>query len=150
MSGSQSYNPTVREIGRSNGRVLGVCEYGDPEGFPVLAFHGIPGTRLMFRPTHEIARRLGLRIIAPDRPGFGCSTPQPQRTLQDWPPDVDAILNAYEIDRFSLVVQLGNNLKQRFGIQRNKHFPAFPGFKPCDTQYGFEGFEKLVHIIRRL
>ena len=103
MSGSRSHSPTVREIGRSNGRVLGVCEYGDPQGFPVLAFHGIPGTRLMFRPTDEIARRLGLRIIAPDRPGFGCSTPQPERTLQDWPQDVDAILNAYEIDRFSLI-----------------------------------------------
>ena len=59
MSGSQSHNPTVREIGRSSGRVLGICEYGDPQGFPVLAFHGIPGTRLMFRPTNEIARRLG-------------------------------------------------------------------------------------------
>ena len=103
MSGAQTHSPTVREIGRSGGRVLGVCEYGDPEGSPVLAFHGIPGTRLMFRPTDEIARRLGLRIIAPDRPGFGCSTPQQGRTLQDWPADVEAVLNAYDIDRFSLI-----------------------------------------------
>ena len=103
MSGVESHNPMVREIGRSGGRVLGVCEYGDPQGFPVLAFHGIPGTRLMFRPTDEIARRLGLRIIAPDRPGFGCSTPQPGRTLQDWLPEVEAILTAYEIEEFSLI-----------------------------------------------
>lgn len=93
----------VREIGRPGARVLGVCEYGDPDGFPVLAFHGIPGTRLMFRPTDEIARRLGLRIIAPDRPGFGRSTPQKGRKLRDWIGDVDAILAAYNIDRFSLI-----------------------------------------------
>ena len=101
--GPHLHSPTVREIGRNNGRVLGVSEYGDPQGFPVLAFHGIPGTRLMFRPTDEIARRLGLRIIAPDRPGFGCSTPQRGRTLQDWLPEVEAVLAAYGIDRFSLI-----------------------------------------------
>ncbi len=94
---------TVRELGRPGGRVLGVCEYGDKSGLPVLAFHGIPGTRLMFRPTHEIAKRLGLRIIASDRPGFGTSSPQPGRTLRDWLPEVGKILDAYGIERFGLI-----------------------------------------------
>lgn len=99
---SQS-SANVRELGRSGGRILGVMEFGDPNGLPALAFHGIPGTRLMFRVTDQIAKRLGLRIIAADRPGFGRSTTQPNRTLQDWLPEVDAILDAYEIDRFSLI-----------------------------------------------
>ena len=103
MTFSPGQGQTVRELGRPGDRVLGVCEYGDPDGLPVLAFHGIPGTRLMFRPTHDIAARLGLRIIAPDRPGFGRSSPQPGRTLRDWLPDVDAILHAYQIDRFALI-----------------------------------------------
>lgn len=94
---------TVRELERPGNRVLGLSEYGNPNGLPVLAFHGIPGTRLMFRPTDEIAARLGLRIIAPDRPGFGCSTPQPCRQLQDWIPEVETILSAYNIDRFALI-----------------------------------------------
>ncbi len=103
MSSPHQAETTVRELGRPGQRILGVTEFGDPEGHPVLAFHGIPGTRLMFRVTDQIARDLGLRIIASDRPGFGRSTPQPGRKLQDWLPEVDAILDAYEIDRFSLI-----------------------------------------------
>ncbi|MEM8972481.1 MAG: alpha/beta hydrolase [Pseudomonadota bacterium] len=93
----------VRELGRPGQRILGVMEFGDHNGLPALAFHGIPGTRLMFRVTDQIAKSLGLRIIAADRPGFGRSTPQPSRTLRDWLPEVEAILEAYEIDRFSLI-----------------------------------------------
>ena len=103
MTPEFAHKGIVREIGRPGSRILGVCEYGDPNGYPVLAFHGIPGTRLMFRPADASARQLGLRIIAPDRPGFGCSTPQPGRTLDDWIADVEAILEAYEIDRFALI-----------------------------------------------
>ena len=56
-----------------DGRRLGYTEFGDPLGIPLFAFHGTPGSRFMFRLVHEPARRLGLRIIAPDRPGFGLS-----------------------------------------------------------------------------
>ena len=103
MSVSVLPSANVRELGRPGDRVLGVMEFGDPAGLPVLAFHGIPGTRLMFRVTDKIAKNLGLRIIAPDRPGFGRSTPQPNRRLQDWLPEVEAVLEAYDIDRFSLI-----------------------------------------------
>jgi pimeloyl-ACP methyl ester carboxylesterase len=103
MTAIPSLDERVRELGRPGDRVLGVCEYGDPAGLPVLAFHGIPGTRLMFRPTHAIAARHGLRIITPDRPGFGRSRPQPGRELRDWVPEVEAVLDAYAIDRFALI-----------------------------------------------
>ncbi|MEO1608939.1 MAG: alpha/beta hydrolase [Pseudomonadota bacterium] len=93
----------VRELNRPGNRVLGFCEYGDPNGIPVLAFHGIPGTRLMFRPADAIAARLGLRIIAPDRPGFGRSTPQPNRQLKDWLLEVKAVLSACGVERFALL-----------------------------------------------
>jgi len=103
MTADAPMNTRVRELGRPGGRILGVGEFGDPNGSPVLAFHGIPGTRLMFRAAHAVGYRLGLRLIAPDRPGFGRSTPQRGRQLQDWLPDVDAVLNAYGIDQFSLI-----------------------------------------------
>lgn len=103
MMDSGQPNANVRELGRPGNRVLGVMEFGDPEGLPVLALHGIPGTRLMFRVTDRIAKKLGLRIISADRPGFGLSTPQPDRHLKDWCADVEAILNAYDIERFSLI-----------------------------------------------
>jgi len=93
----------VRILKRPNNRSLGVSTYGDPDGFPVLAFHGVPGTRLMFRPAAKIAASLGLRVIAPDRPGFGLSSPQTGRHLKDWLPELGAILDVYKIDRFALL-----------------------------------------------
>lgn len=97
-----SGNHRARTLKRPGNRLLGFCEYGDPNGAPVLAFHGVPGTRLMFRPADAIAARLGLRIVAPDRPGFGISTPQANRQLQDWLPEVEAVLADCGIKRFAL------------------------------------------------
>ncbi len=55
----------------ADGRTLACLELGDPEGSPVLYFHGYPGSRLEGRLAAGAARRHGLRLIAPDRPGFG-------------------------------------------------------------------------------
>ncbi|MFT5509355.1 MAG: pimeloyl-ACP methyl ester carboxylesterase [Hyphomicrobiaceae bacterium] len=88
---------------RDDGRVLGFAEYGDPDGVVVLGFHGVPGTRFMFRPTAAAAKRLGMRIVAPDRPGYGLSEPMPGRQLADWLDDVAALLKHLAIDTFSLV-----------------------------------------------
>ena len=89
-----------RFLGLPDGRRLGYTEFGDPSGIPVFAFHGTPGSRFMFRIVHEPARRLGLRIIAPDRPGFGLSDYQENRTLSDWAADVRALADKLGLDRF--------------------------------------------------
>ena len=86
-----------------DGRQLGFAEYGDPVGHPVLGFHGVPGTRFMFRPTAVAAKRLGLRIIAPDRPGYGLSEPKPGRQLADWLDDAAALVRHPNLETFSLV-----------------------------------------------
>jgi pimeloyl-ACP methyl ester carboxylesterase len=90
-----------------DGRTLGYTEYGDPYGIPVLAFHGVPGTRLMYRPADGAARRNGLRLIAVDRPGFGLSTPQPGRRLGDCRSDVAILIGALKCDRFAVVAISG-------------------------------------------
>jgi pimeloyl-ACP methyl ester carboxylesterase len=89
-------------LGLSDGRRLGYTEFGDPLGIPLFAFHGTPGSRFMFRLVHEPAWRLGLRIIAPDRPGFGLSDCQENRTLADWPNDVCALADELGLDRFGV------------------------------------------------
>lgn len=119
MSAASTANERVRELGRPGRRVLGVSEYGDVDGFPVIACHGIPGTRLMFRPTQAVAQKLKLRLIAPDRPGFGRSTPQENRTLRDWPLDVEAVLDAYGIDRFAILGVSGGG---PFAVATAAHF----------------------------
>jgi pimeloyl-ACP methyl ester carboxylesterase len=84
------------------GRRLGYAEYGDRQGAPVLFFHGTPGSRRVARCADRAARRRGIRLIAPDRPGFGLSDFQPGRTLGAWPADVVALADALGIGRFAV------------------------------------------------
>ena len=66
-----------------DGRALGYCEYGDPSGIPVIFCHGYPASRLQAALTQSVARKIGLRIVSADRPGFGLSDPLPGRNLFD-------------------------------------------------------------------
>jgi pimeloyl-ACP methyl ester carboxylesterase len=88
-----------------DGRELGFSETGDPAGSPVLAFHGTPGSRrqILLPLTAEVATSVGVRLIAPDRPGYGHSTFQPGRRLADWPGDVTVLADRLGIDRFAVV-----------------------------------------------
>jgi pimeloyl-ACP methyl ester carboxylesterase len=87
----------------ADGRQLGYAEYGDPAGWPLMFFHGTPGSRIMARFAAPKARRLGVRLIAPERPGFGLSDLQPQRRLLDWAADVGELANALNLERFAVV-----------------------------------------------
>ncbi len=93
-----------RVVQLPDGRQLGYAEYGVPAGQPVLFFHGTPGSR---RQVHAdmgaTAEKLGLRLLAPERPGYGLSSPQPDRSLLDWATDIADFTAALGIDRFSIV-----------------------------------------------
>lgn len=49
------------------------------------------------------AHGLGVRLIAADRPGFGRSSPQPGRTIGDWPADLAALADHLGLERFHLL-----------------------------------------------
>jgi pimeloyl-ACP methyl ester carboxylesterase len=92
----------ARVLQLSDGRRLGYAEYGDRQGAPVLFFHGTPGSRRVARYAERAAGRRGIRLIAPDRPGFGLSDFQVGRTLGAWPADVLELADALGIDRFAV------------------------------------------------
>ena len=50
---------------------------GDPDGAPVLYFHGTPGSRLDALSADDDAAADGIRLISFDRPGYGRSDPAP-------------------------------------------------------------------------
>ncbi len=72
-----------------DGRLLGYAVYGDPEGWPIFYFHGFPGSRLEAQLADRVAARMGIRLIALDRPGFGLSDFKPRRTIFEWPEGAD-------------------------------------------------------------
>jgi len=84
------------------GRRMRYIEFGDPYGVPVFGFHGTPGSSFMFRLADEPARLAGIRLIAPERPGFGKSTFQKNRCLADWPDDLCSLADALQLPRFGV------------------------------------------------
>jgi hypothetical protein len=121
---------------RVDGRRLAYATYGDPDGRPVLVHHGSPGSRLVGQLLDGAARERGLRLVAPDRPGFGRSTHDPDRTIPDWPGDAAAVLDALGIERASVVASPAagrsrsrSRPRTRTGSERVgcNSFPVFDG-----------------------
>src|SRR5664279_4579058 len=79
---------TDQTIKLVDGRALGYAEFGDPSGIPVFFFHGFPASRLEGIALDAPAQAVGVRLIAPDRPGFGLSDPKRGRSFSGWPDDV--------------------------------------------------------------
>lgn len=44
-----------------------------------------------------------MRVVSPDRPGYGRSSPQPGRGFDDWPGDVAALAYHLGIERFAVM-----------------------------------------------
>lgn len=82
---------------------LAWAEYGAPDGEPVFYFHGVLGSRLEAQPADEIARDLGIRLIVPERPGYGDSDPQHHFLLLDWPGVVSQLADRLNLKRFSIL-----------------------------------------------
>jgi pimeloyl-ACP methyl ester carboxylesterase len=85
-----------------DGRTLAYAEWGDPDGFPVVALHGTPGGRLDRHPDPDVPVRAGVRLITYDRPGYGSSQRMPNRRVVDCVADVEALAEALGVDSFSV------------------------------------------------
>jgi pimeloyl-ACP methyl ester carboxylesterase len=68
-----------------DGRLLGYAEYGQPDGFPIIAMHGTPGARILgaFLRFEQMGHLKSSRIFVLERSGYGLSTPQPGRTIDN-------------------------------------------------------------------
>jgi pimeloyl-ACP methyl ester carboxylesterase len=93
---------TEQRVSLRDGRTLGFAEFGDPNGDPVLEFHGCPGSRLEAWNYDEVGKKLGARVIGIDRPGFGISTYVKGYRIVDWPADVSEFADALGLERFAV------------------------------------------------
>lgn len=98
MNCTQEASLTLR-----SGRLLGYAEFGDPQGVGTFHFHGWPFSRLHAWGMHAAAKRQGIRLICPDRPGLGLSEEQLGRDLADWPPVVEELADHLGWERFHVV-----------------------------------------------
>ncbi|WP_245899357.1 alpha/beta fold hydrolase [Nonomuraea indica] len=80
-----------------DGRALGWAAWGPADGAPVLFFSGAAmGRSLGFGA--DVLGRLGVRLVAVERPGLGVSDPAPDRTLLSWPGDVRELVSGLGLE----------------------------------------------------
>jgi len=87
----------------TDGRTLGWCQFGAPDGVPVIALHGTPGSRLKFADSDGVAIKLGLRLISVDRWGYGLSSMRPGGALADFGCDMVELADRLGLDRCLVV-----------------------------------------------
>jgi pimeloyl-ACP methyl ester carboxylesterase len=87
----------------ADGTDVGYAEGGDPGGQPVLHLHGTPGSRLEvgLPAARRAAEDLGVRLIAPDRPGVGLS-PFRRFSVRGYPQLVRGFADALGLERFAV------------------------------------------------
>jgi pimeloyl-ACP methyl ester carboxylesterase len=86
----------------SDGRVLAYTDLGASNGQLVIHCHGAPSSRLELTHFDQAFAGLNVRVVTIDRPGYGGSSPQPGRRLEDWAADVAAVADELGVERFGI------------------------------------------------
>ena len=81
---------------------VAVWDFGDGDGTPVFAFHGVPASGAGFDFADDAARGRRTHVIAPDRPGIGHSSPVEDWNVGDYPLMVADLADALGLDRFGV------------------------------------------------
>lgn len=144
----------MRTIQLADGRSLAWAEYGDPDGAPLIFHHGIPSSREAAAVLTGAAGRNAVRLIAPDRPGFGYSDPLPERTILDWPEDLEQLADQLGLETFSVAsISAGLPYVLAAGLrmpQRLERIALISGLGRIDTAETLEGMSYEWRLIYSL
>lgn len=130
----------------SSGHVLDVACFGDPCGAPVLLLHCEMMGDLMSSSSLAVAEEMGLRFVAPARPGFGRSSVHNGNRVTEgsaFAEDLQELCDRLGIDRVP-VLSISNGL--RFAAAFAQHAPdrvagitAFRPMMPVSSEHDLEG-----------
>ncbi len=85
------------------GRRLTYAEYGDPNGLPVIHLHGVLGCRYERLPDDSLTKKLGVKLIVPDRPGYGLSESNPDQSYLTFADDLLEFVDYLGFQKISLM-----------------------------------------------
>lgn len=90
-----------------DGRTMAARVMGPEYGVPILTLHGSPGSRLGPHVGRTALAELGVRLVAPDRPGYGLSDPNEGRTIADTAADMGEVMDQLGVERFEVIGRSG-------------------------------------------
>lgn len=85
-----------------DGRNLSFSDIGTGENGTWIHCHGIPGSRNELLHLRNTLLDAGVRVIVPDRPGYGQSTPCPEYGLSHHSDDLRQLADHLKLDEFRL------------------------------------------------
>lgn len=106
---SEPFGGRTATVSVDEERLLAYAEYGCPEGAPVVFLHGTPGSRRLGALFDAAARERGIRLLSPDRPGYGRSAPWPNRSVRDAGRFVSVVLDDAGVRTAGLVAFSGGS-----------------------------------------
>ncbi|WP_326999690.1 alpha/beta hydrolase [Dactylosporangium sp. NBC_01737] len=94
------------DVRLDDGRTLHAYDTGGGD-LVIFWHHGTPNTGAPPSPLFAASEPLGVRWISYDRPGYGGSTPRPDRTVASAAADAAAVADALGVDRFAVMGHSG-------------------------------------------
>jgi len=87
-----------------DGLALEVLTFGPEDGYPFVYHSGSPSAAASYRPVEQAVESAGMRLVTYSRPGYGTSTPRPNRdrpwAVADDITDTVAVLDELGIGEF--------------------------------------------------
>lgn len=98
---------TQEQVKVGGDRILTYEVSGPSDGLPVFLLHGTPGSSRGPKPRGIVLHRLGIRLIAYDRPGYGGSTTHEGRRVVDAAEDVGELAEQLGVERYGVIGRSG-------------------------------------------
>jgi pimeloyl-ACP methyl ester carboxylesterase len=86
-----------------DGRLLAYTDLGSPDGPVVVYCHGAPTSRLDLTSFEDAFVESDVRVVSVDRPGYGASSPRPERTFDDWSADLAVLLDVIGVEHCAVM-----------------------------------------------
>jgi pimeloyl-ACP methyl ester carboxylesterase len=146
--------PALHTFALADGRRLAWRSHGPEDGRPVVHHHGGLFSGAYAETAEATCHDLGVRLITPDRPGIGSSSPSPGRSTADWATDVRQLLDHLDVGRAG---SLGWSMGGQYAVaaatllpERTDALVVVAGAAPLDEASAFDQLNRMDRRLTRL
>lgn len=138
------------QVQLADGPTMSYTRYGAHDGPTVVVLDGA-GSRAQTHGAALVAARFGISLLAPNRPGFRGSTPDPELTLQRGADAITDLIDRLQIERASVLAQ---SLGAPFALAlAHRHPDRLDGLGlvgpigPLDVEGACEGMDRPTRML---